>query len=221
MYPQARSALARTARALAAEGLVLATAGNLSVREGEHLLVSPTGAQLGALEPEHVAVVDRDGALVDGPFAATSEMALHLALYRRPDVGAVVHAHAPIASALACVQGLREIPVVHYGMLELGGSVRVAPYATYGTQELADLVAAAMEGRQAALMASHGAVSVGPDLDGAIAAMRLLEWSCGVYWRASAIGTAHVLSEAELEGARAAIDGARYGALQPAAPPTR
>ena len=100
----------------------------------------------------------------------TSELELHLGVYRRYEAGAVVHTHAPIATALACV--LDELPVVHYQMLALGGPVRVAPYATFGTPELAELTLDALEGRTAALMANHGAIAYRPDLDVAVRAVR-------------------------------------------------
>jgi L-fuculose-phosphate aldolase len=216
IHAAARTALARASRRLAAEGLVLGTAGNVSARAGEHIVVTPTGAALATLAPEEVAVVDGRGALVEGPLAPTSELALHLALYERRDAGAVVHAHAPVATALACVEGLDEVPVVHYGMAELGGSVRVAAYATYGTPQLAEAVLAALAERRAALMANHGAVCFAADLAEALELMRLLEWACGVYWRARAIGEPRVLDERALAPVRDAITRGRYGARQAA-----
>ena len=108
------------------------------------------------------------GELVEGPLEPTSELGLHLGLYERFDAGAVVHTHAPMATAIACV--VDELPCVHYSMLLLGGTVRVAPYETFGTPELAEAVAEALEGRTAALMANHGAVVYGVDLEAAIEA---------------------------------------------------
>jgi L-fuculose-phosphate aldolase len=222
LHRAAREALARTARQLAAEGLVIGAAGNLSARAtAEHIVVTPTGAALATLAAEHVAVLDRHGQLIDGPFAPTSELALHLALYDdRPDgpgaAGAVVHTHAPMATALACVNTLTEVPVVHYAMAELGGSVRVAPYATYGTPELAEAVLTALEDRTAALMANHGAVTVGATIDHALELMRLLEWACGLYWHARAIGKPRVLDEQALAPVRGAITQGRYATRRPA-----
>jgi L-fuculose-phosphate aldolase len=119
-----------------------------------------------------------------------------------------------MATALACV--LDELPCVHYQMLLLGGSVRVAPYATFGSPELAASVLDALEGRTAALMANHGALTYGPDLRHALEATELLEWACTVYWRASLIGTPHVLDD---EQRQAVIDSALsrgYGTTHPA-----
>ncbi|HEY2441404.1 MAG TPA: class II aldolase/adducin family protein, partial [Solirubrobacteraceae bacterium] len=140
--------MAAAARNLAADGLVLGTAGNVSVRADHLVAVTPTGAALERLAADEVAVVDLDGILVDGDLAPTSELELHLGIYRRYGAGAVVHAHSPIATALACV--LDELPLVHYQMLSLGGPLRIAPYVTFGTPELAQLTLDALEDRAAA-----------------------------------------------------------------------
>jgi len=103
----------------------------------------------------------------------------------------VVHTHAPMATALACV--LDELPVIHYQMLLLGGSVRVAPYETFGSTELAEATLDALQDRTAALMANHGAIVHGANLDGAMDETLLLEWACGVYWHASALGRPRAL----------------------------
>src|SRR5579875_25901 len=184
MLEREREQVAAAARRLADEGLVLGTAGNISARAGELVAVTPTGAALERLGADEIPVVDLDGQQVDGRLAPTSELELHLGVYRRHQAGAVVHTHAPVSTALACV--LDELPVVHYGMLALGGSVRVAPYATFGSTELAEATLEALEGRTAALMANHGTLAYGPDVDAAVANTRLLEWACTVYWRAAA-----------------------------------
>src|SRR3954465_8436395 len=179
-----REQVAAASRRLAAERLVLGTAGNVSARGQNDLVeITPTGAVLAELQAEQVSVVDMDGKLVEGDLQPTSELDLHLGVYRRYDAGAVVHTHAPIATALSCV--LDELPCVHYQMLLLGGAVPVAPYATFGTPELASGVLEAREGRSAALMANHGAITHGPDANTAVELSLLLEWACTVYWRAA------------------------------------
>lgn len=192
-----RAAVAEASRRLAAEGLVIGTAGNISARDAETELIAitPTGAVLAELEPEQVAVIDRQGALVDGPLEPTSELDLHLGVYERYGAGAVVHTHSPMATALSCV--LDELPCVHYSMLLLGGTVPVAPYETFGTPQLAAAVVEALDGHTAALMANHGAVTYGEDLDGAVERTLLLEWACNVYWRARAIGEPRALGVQE------------------------
>jgi L-fuculose-phosphate aldolase len=195
MLERERERVAGAARRLAADGLVAGTAGNVSVRAGELVAVTPTGARLEEVTPEQVAVVDLAGEQVDGDLAPTSELGLHLGVYRAVDAGAVVHSHARFATALACV--LDELPVVHYQMLALGGPIRVAPYATFGTPELAEMTLKALEGRSAALMANHGAIAYGPDLDTAMQQALLLEWACELYWRASLLGTPRTLDQSE------------------------
>jgi L-fuculose-phosphate aldolase len=215
MLEAERSDVAAACRRLAAEGLLIGTAGNVSVRAEDQVAITPTGAVLAELEPEMVSVVDADGRVVAGELAPTSELDLHLGVYSRYDAGAVVHTHAPMATALACVLD-GELPCVHYQMLLLGGSVRIAPYATFGTPELADGVLDALEGRNAALMANHGALNYGPDLETAVENALLLEWACTVYWRAATIGTPHVLDEAERQAVVAAAAERGYGTTKPA-----
>ena len=189
-----------------------ATSGNVSARDGDRIAVTPTGGVLAELTAEQIAVVDLDGTVVEGSLAPTSEIGLHLGVYERYDAGAVVHTHAPVATALSTV--LDELPCVHYEMLGLGGSVRVAPYRTFGTPELHDAVLEALEGRTAALMANHGAITYGGDLAAAVEATHLLEWACTVYWRAAAIGRPRALSEEELRDFGAALVERGYGRIQ-------
>ena len=135
---------------------------------------------------------------------------MHLGVYRRYGAGAVVHTHAPVATALSCVLD-GELPCVHYEMLLLGGPVRVAPYATFGTPELAASALDALEGRTAALLANHGTIAFGADVAAALHATALLEWACGVYWRAAAIGVPRVLDEAQRQAVVDAAVARGYG----------
>jgi L-fuculose-phosphate aldolase len=209
-----REQVVSACRHLAAAGLVHRTAGNVSVRAGDHVAITPTGGELAMLEPADVTLIALDGRVVDGELAPTSELDLHLAVYERYGAGAVVHTHAPVSTALSCV--LDELPVVHYEMLLLGGAVRVAPYETFATPALAAAAADALEGRTAALLANHGTIAFGPDIDAAVRATELLEWAATVYWRAAQIGTPRVLDE---QAGQAVIDVAikrSYGTTQPA-----
>ncbi len=208
-----RERVAAAARRLAAEGLVLGTAGNVSERCDGLVAITPTGAALRDLRAEQVAVVDLDGNHVDGELEASSEVALHLGIYRRYEAGAVVHAHSRVATALSCV--IDELPVVHYNQLLLGGSVRVAPYRTFGTQELAEATLDALHGRSAALMANHGTVVYAADVEAAVERALLLEWACDVYWRAAAIGPPRTLDEPQLQAALDALAARAYGASKP------
>jgi L-fuculose-phosphate aldolase len=212
-----REAVAAAGRKLAADGLVIGTSGNVSVRTGERVAVTPTGAVLAELEAADVAVVGLDGVQIAGDLAPTSELGLHLGVYGRYGSGAVVHTHAPMATALGLV--LDELPCVHYEMLGLGGAVRVAPYATFGSAELASGVLDALCDRTAALMANHGALTHGPDLAAAARATRLLEWACALYWRAAALGTPRTLGPDQLDAVVDTIAALDYGAPRAAEPP--
>jgi L-fuculose-phosphate aldolase len=207
-----RADVARACRELAASGLVIGTAGNVSARAGDLVAVTPTGVRLASATAEQIAVVDLDGTLVDGLLAPTSELPFHLAIYRRFDAGAIVHTHPPMGTAVACVAD--ELPCIHYALPALGRSVRVARYATFGTDDLAASIVEALEGgRRAALIASHGAVTYGDDLRAAVEATELLEWACGVYVRARACGTPRVLGEDEQRALAEAF--AAYDATRP------
>ncbi len=211
-----REQVAAAARSLAAQGLVLGTSGNLSARHGEQVAVTPTGAVLAELRAEQVSVVDLEGRLVHGELEPTSELGLHLGVYGRFHSGAVVHTHSPMATALSCV--LDEVPAVHYAMLALGGAVRVAPYATFGTPELAGHVLDALDGKTAALMANHGALVHAADMAAAVDLALLLEWACAVYWRAATLGTPRTLDDAELGAVLSAVVERGYGGVRAAAP---
>jgi L-fuculose-phosphate aldolase len=210
-----REQVAAVSRRLAAERLVLGTAGNVSARSGDRVAITPTGAVLADLEPEQVSVVELDsGDLVDGALEPTSEIDLHLGVYRRYGAGAVVHTHAPWATALSCA--LDELPCVHYQMLLLGGPVRVAPYRTFGTPELAEAVLDALDGRTAALMANHGALNFSGDVESAVEAALLLEWACEVYWRAATLGEPRALGEEERQAVVDAATRRGYGTTREA-----
>ena len=203
----AREQVAAASRRLAAEGLVHGGAGNVSVRAGDRIAVTPAGSMLRDVQARDVAVTDLAGGPLQG--RPTSEIAMHAGIYagRDEEVGAIVHCHAPVATALSTV--LDELPLVHYELALLGGAIRVAPYATFGTPELADNVIAALEERSAALMANHGAVAVGATAAEAVERAVTLEFCCEVYWRAAAIAAPRLLDERALEAAAAAFAGQR------------
>jgi L-fuculose-phosphate aldolase len=177
-----RNALAEAGRRLAARGLVIGTSGNLSARAGDLVAVTPTGGVIGELTAGQMTVIDTDGNVVDGDLEPTSEVPLHLAIYRATPAGAIAHTHAMTSIAIGLVTD--EIPLVHYAMLSLGGAVRVAPYACYGTEALAGHVVKALEFKQAALMRNHGSIAIGAGLAKAIDNLELLEWSAQTYHQA-------------------------------------
>lgn len=205
----ARERVAEAARRVATEGLVVGTAGNLSERVGDAVASTPTGGVLRELTAEDVVVVDLDGNTLEGRLRPTSELGLHLAIYRELDAGAVVHTHAPMATAIACV--LDELPVVHYHQLALGGPVRVGRYETFGTEELARATLEALDGRLVALMANHGAISYGNDLEGAVENSLLLEWLCWLHWHATALGSPRLLDDEQQQAVLEAFVRQRHG----------
>ncbi|OQR62467.1 class II aldolase [Streptomyces maremycinicus] len=211
-----RAAVADACRRLGAEGLLIGTAGNVSVRVEDRVAITATGAVLAELTPDQVTVVDLAGEVVAGALRPTSELELHLGVYRRYGSGAVVHTHAPMATAVSCV--LDELPCVHYQLLALGGTVRVAPYATFGTPELAESVLTALAGRSAALLANHGALTHGTTLDQAVENALLLEWACGVYQRAAAMGRPRALDEQQQLAVIEAAIARDYGTTHPVTP---
>jgi len=213
LHLEERERVAAACRRLAAAGLVRGTAGNVSVRAGDAIAITPTGAPLETLDAAAVTVIDLEGRILAGDLAPTSELDLHLGVYARYGAGAVVHTHAPVSTALSCV--LDELPCVHYEMLLLGGPIRVAPYETFATPELAAAAVDALDGRTAALLANHGTIAFGGDLDGAVHATELLEWCSTVYWRAASLGTPRVLDAAARQAVVDVAVARNYGTTQP------
>jgi L-fuculose-phosphate aldolase len=214
LLTDARTAIVATCTELSLAGLVVGTAGNVSVRQGDLVAVSPSGLRYAELTPELVGVHRLDGTPVEAALAPTSELPLHLAVYAaRPEAGAVVHTHSPAATALSTL--VDEVPAVHYYVAMFGGPVAVAPYATYGTQELARNVVHALRDRTACLMGNHGAVTVAADLAAAHDKSRYLEWLCDVYLRALSAGTPQLLSPAQLADVAERLAG--YGQRPPGA----
>lgn len=206
---EARRSVARACHGLAGEGLLIGSAGNVSVRVGEHVAVTATGVVLGRATADDVTVVDLDGEVVAGERTPTSELELHLGIYRSYGAGAVVHTHSPQATAVSLV--LDELPCVHYQQLALGGAIRVAPFAVFGSAELAAETLTALDGKSAALLANHGAVAHGPTLEAAVDNALLLEWACGLYVRAATLGAPRVLEPAQQEAVVAAAVRRGYG----------
>lgn len=208
MIPDAREQVAQACRVLRRDGLVVGTAGNVSVRVGDLVAVSPSGLDYDDLTPELVGVHDMDGVPVDARLLPSTELPLHLAIYAQISAAAVVHTHAAASTALSCV--VDEVPASHYYTAMFGGPVRVAPYATFGTDQLAMNVGTALHGRSAALMSNHGAVVVATTVSGALSLARYLEYVCDVHLRALATGLpVRTLPPAEIELVREKLAG--YG----------
>ncbi|MEU1089742.1 class II aldolase/adducin family protein [Streptomyces sp. NPDC005892] len=201
--------LVRTARRSAADGLVVGTSGNVSVRVGDTVLVTPSGVPYDRLGPEDAIGVDLGGHRVLGTLTPTSELPLHLAVYRSTDARAVVHTHAVHATAVSTL--VDEIPPVHYAAAMLGGPVRTAGYARYGTPELAAKMLDALRDRTGCLLRNHGTVTYGSSLDEAYDRTAQLEWLCRVWLAAGSVpGRApSLLSPEQLDEVAEALRG--YG----------
>ncbi|MEG3631530.1 class II aldolase/adducin family protein [Streptomyces poriticola] len=191
-------ALVATARRTVADGLVVGTSGNVSVRVGDTVLVTPSGVPYDRLTPDDVTGVGLDGRQVLGTAAPTSELPMHLAVYRSTGARAVVHTHAVHATAVSTL--VAELPLIHYMAAALGGPVRVAPYATYGTDELAENVLRALDDRSGCLLQNHGTLTHGATLDQAYDRTAQLEWMCRLWLTASSVPgrTPSLLTPAQL-----------------------
>ena len=173
--------------ALARQRLVTGTSGNVSARLADGtVLITPSGRDYARMRPRDLAIVRLDGAVVSAPFPPSSEVPLHLAIYQETDALAVVHTHQMHATAVGLVTD--ELPSVHYAIRALGGPVRVAPYATFGSRELAANVLAAMRDRRAAIMRNHGAVTTGATVAEALSNAEKLEWLAELYLRSRVAG---------------------------------
>lgn len=193
-----RQRMAEVMRAMDDKGLNRGTSGNVSARFGDAMLVTPSGVPASRLTGDQMVLVQPDGSMAPGSLKPSSEWRMHRGLLdRRPDINAVVHCHSRHATILACAN--RPIPAVHY-MVAVGGgaSVPVAPYATFGSSELAEIVVETLDGRYAALMANHGQIVVAPNLDYALAIAEEIEEQAAVYWGTLAIGGPTLLAEDEM-----------------------
>jgi L-fuculose-phosphate aldolase len=204
-----RELIARFGRRMTSDRLVVGTSGNLSIRDGDLLAVTPSGHAYDTLTPELVCVNRPDGSQVEGELAPTSELPIHQLVYEHTDAVAVVHTHSTAATVVSTL--VEELPTIHYILAVMGGPIRVAPYATFGSQELADNVLAAVEGRSGVLLANHGAVTYGPSIEVAYDRALYLEWVAEVWLRARAVApafTPRILGDAEMAEVYAKLGGA-------------
>jgi L-fuculose-phosphate aldolase len=211
-----RDALLEATLRVAALGLNHGATGNLSVRTHDRMLITPTGVPYDRLAAPDLVEVTSAGA-VTGPGTPSSEWRLHAAVYAaRPDVGAVVHTHSRFATTIACLR--EDLPPVHY-MIAVAGTdrIRCAAYAPFGSEELATMAVAALGSAGACLLANHGLVAVGRDLDGAVRIAAEVEVVAEYWWRARAVGPPVLLSGEEMAEAMRRFEG--YG--KPPSAPSR
>jgi L-fuculose-phosphate aldolase len=196
-----RIRLIEAAQAMNRSGINQGTSGNLSLRTGTGMLITPSGLDYDRLQADEIVYLplDGDGAPEAGSRKPSSEWRIHRDVYRaRPDALAILHAHPVHSVALACLR--RPLPAFHYMVAVAGGrDVRCAPYATFGTQQLSDHVVAALEGRRACLMANHGLLCLGPNLDQALALAIEIEVLARAYLLSLAAGDPALLDDAEMD----------------------
>jgi L-fuculose-phosphate aldolase len=203
-----RQAIIDACRRMNALGINQGTSGNISVRHGDGLLITPTSVPYEAMTVEQIVFMDMKGGFAEGQ-RPSSEWRFHLDILRaRPEVEAVVHAHPTYCTILA-IMGL-QIPPIHYMIAAAGGpDIRCAPYATYGTPELSAHAVTALEGRFACLLAHHGMIAAGPSLAKAMWLAVEVETLARQYHGCLQIGKPPLLSKDEIERVRVKMAG--YG----------
>lgn len=188
-----------TALAMSRSGLSAGRSGNVSARAEERVLITPTGMAYDQLTPDDIVSMDLEGGVPAGSRKPSSEWHFHAAIYAaRADIGAIMHTHSNAATALACLE--EGIPAFHYMVAAAGGrDIRCAPYATFGTQELATHALTALEDRTACLLAHHGVIACGTTLEKAYDLAVEVETLADQYGRARQLGDVPLLDGAEMD----------------------
>lgn len=194
--------LLKTSQKLIELGLNKGTAGNVSVRSAQGFLITPSGLPVDEMTPASMVQMCFDGSFeadkTHPNVKPSSEWRFHCdILNNRPEINAVIHTHSMFATTLACLH--KEIPPFHYMIAVVGGdTIRCAPYALFGSQALSDNALSALIDRKACLLANHGMIALGRDLDDALSVTLEVENLCEQYWRALQLGEPHILTEAEM-----------------------
>lgn len=200
LLSEERNAITHYAKLLLTTGLVKDTGGNISLTNADKSLVAitPSGIAYETMSPDDVGVLDMDGNHVEGHYLPSSEIGFHLALLRqRPEIKAVVHTHSDYSTALACLRW--ELPPVHYLIGYAGFHVPLAPYATFGTQALADGICETIGESNAVLLANHGLVTVGTSLKKAFSTAEMVEYVAKLYLITKSVGTPVLLGREEMQ----------------------
>jgi len=208
----ARAQLVSYSARLLDDGLAVGSAGNISMRVGDVVAITPSGIGYHEMRAADVCVVTLDGAELEAPEVPSSETPMHLAVYAATSARAVVHTHS--AEVIALSSARDELPAVHYAITGLGGPVRVARYARFGSAGLAQAAVEALAGRQAAILANHGAITYGGSLAEAYDRALLLEWLARVYRLARSYGEPAILSAEQLDEVAAEARRRRYGSAR-------
>ena len=180
--------------------LTTGSGGNISVcnREKKLVAISPSGLDYYETTPEDIVILDMDGNLVEGKHRPSSEAGMHLAFYKnRADVSGIVHTHSKFATAIACMGW--ELPAVHYLIGMAGHRVKCTRYATYGSDELAKKALETIGDSNAVLLANHGLIALGEDVDRAFSTAEHLEFVSEVYYLTKTLGTPNILSDEDMD----------------------
>jgi L-fuculose-phosphate aldolase len=205
----ARQGLVEAGRRLISEGLAIGTAGNLSVRVGDAIAITPSSIPYVDMTTADICVMSFEGEQLLGRAKVSSEWPMHSSIYRSTDAQAVVHTHSAEVVALSVVK--EELPAIHYAIVSLGGTVPVVGYTRFGTDDLAERTEAEMKAHQAVILQNHGAVTRGATLAQAFDRALLLEWLARVYRMSLSYGAPRILSSEELAEVEAEVRRRRYG----------
>jgi L-fuculose-phosphate aldolase len=205
----AREELVSYCQRLVADGLAVVAAGNMSVRVGELVAITPSGVRYSDLIPPDICVVTVSGEEVAAREKPSTELPMHLAVYASTGAAAVVHTHSAEVIALSATHD--ELPAVHYAITDLGGPVRVAQYARFGSAGLAAAAVGALVDRSAAILQNHGAICYGRTLTQAYDRALLVEWLAKVYRLACSYGQPRILTQSELDEVSAESKRIQYG----------
>ena len=212
LLAEERALVVRYAQLMAKRGLTRGAGGNVSIRRGDRVAVTPSGVAYDRMRPEDVVVLDLAGAVVQGALRPSSESGMHLACYRsRADLGAVVHTHSTFATVVACLR--RPLPPVHYLIGYAGGTVPCIPYLPFGSAELAETAAEAMRDANAVLLGGHGLLCGGPEIARAFDTAEQIEFVAELYYRTELLGGAPLLDGEQLADVRARFE--NYGQPSP------
>ncbi|HUR42647.1 MAG TPA: class II aldolase/adducin family protein [Aestuariivirga sp.] len=197
-YHDLRKKVIQTCLKMNEEEINQGTSGNVSVRTDEGFLITASGVPYHRMRPEHIVEMDLDGGYL-GDYLPSTEWRMHMDIFRqRPEAMGIIHTHSIYATALACLR--KDIPAFHY-MIGVGGgtTLRCSDYAEFGTQALSDTMLKALEGRNACLLANHGQIVFGPNLEKALWLAGEVETISHQYWAALQAGAPVILSEAEMK----------------------
>ena len=196
-FMEERKKIIKTISKMQEAGLIKNTSGNVSIKIDQNILITPSGKSYDELKVEDLLLLDKDKKVIEGRLIPSSETNLHYSLYNNNGkIKSIVHTHSIYATAASTV--IKELPPIHYQIVDLGGTVSVAPYETFGTDELARIVTEYLGSNNAVLMKNHGAVTVAKTIEKALSRAILLEWLCSLYLISNQCGNPSILTNNDL-----------------------